>query len=131
MKTRLKQVNTGRRPQNFNHRVECHSWMRLKLFSSEWIVYIGDIIAPCFLTLAVASPKVAKASAIRAAIAGIIALTFANGNIVEWAVRTSMKAVFLHLKTVVSNKLRTKTLKMDTSNFIQNKREMLEKFQII
>jgi hypothetical protein len=52
---------------------------------------IAGIILPCLLTLAnsndpicVASPKVAKASTIRIAvagdIAGVIALTFANGN---------------------------------------------------
>jgi hypothetical protein len=52
---------------------------------------ITDIIAPCLLTLAnrndptcVVSPKVAKASTIHVTvtciIAGIIVLTFANGN---------------------------------------------------
>jgi hypothetical protein len=73
-----------------------------------WIIYLGDIlhnivrdiagvIAPCLLTLAnrndpicVASPKVDKASTIHVAvtsiIAGVIVLTFANGNMALWLV---------------------------------------------
>jgi hypothetical protein len=76
----------------------------LTMFSNImlWIMYIGDVkrnvarhvthdVTPYLLTLAnrndpicVVSPKVAKASTTRVAvtsiIAGIIALTFANGN---------------------------------------------------
>jgi hypothetical protein len=99
----------------FIFRIELFFLYIIKLYSNAksdsrvneplWIVYIGDImrnVTPYLLTLVnrndpicVVSPKVAKASTARVAVAGIIpgiiALTFANGNTALSSIYTKAK----------------------------------------
>jgi hypothetical protein len=56
---------------------------------------IAGIIAPCLLTLAVASPKVAKASTISVAVAGIIA------GVIALSMDFNARSIFSH-KSITS-----------------------------
>jgi len=72
--------NTGDNDSRQPHHRPIYIYMSVSNALVLALANLGGVTKNRINSICVASPKVAKASTIRVAVAGIIALTFANGN---------------------------------------------------